>query len=149
MSSECYNHAVLLLSQREHSAVELMQKLAKKGHDSSTIEHAITQCRQQGYQSDERFAEMVLRVRVAKGYGPLRIQQILLAKGLKRPLVSACIEASKYDWFELAATVWRKKYGKSKKEVSEVTQKRFLHYRGFESSQINHALRSVLRIECI
>ena len=147
MPNECYNHAVLLLSQREHSALELMKKLAKKGYNSTDVRHAIEQCRQQGYQSDTRFAEMMLRVQANKGYGPIRIQQALLATGVERSLITACFDACDYDWAERAVMAWQKKYGKGNKKIAEVTQKRFLFYRGFELSQISHALRLARRVE--
>ena len=69
-----YKKAIDLLSRREHSREELAQKLRLKSGASDEIKDALLpelldSLDDQGFLSDDRFAEMVIRSRFAKGQG--------------------------------------------------------------------------------
>lgn len=63
-----------MLARREHSQLELTQKLTQKGFQERDIELLLEEFVQLGWQSDQRFAESYSRSRVHKGFGPVRIQ---------------------------------------------------------------------------
>ena len=79
--------AVKLLSRREHSALELRDKLAKREFDEDEIELAIDELQQGGWLSDERFAEAYIRMRQLKGFGPIRISMELNERGVDEGII--------------------------------------------------------------
>ncbi|MBU1629126.1 MAG: recombination regulator RecX, partial [Gammaproteobacteria bacterium] len=62
-----------LLARREHSKFELRQKFKVRQFDEESIETTLSFLASNGWQSDERFVEALVRERIARGYGPLKI----------------------------------------------------------------------------
>tara|TARA_Y100000739_G_scaffold158400_1_gene136807 strand:+ start:474 stop:851 length:378 start_codon:yes stop_codon:yes gene_type:complete len=124
-----------MLMRREHSKLELFQKLQIKGFDIDIINNSISKLVQQNNQSDERFAEDFIMMRFNQGKGPVRIVSELKMRGINTFNLSA------FDWFELAKEIRQKKFGNQLpldyKEIAK--QKRFLQSRGFNIDQINQA----------
>ena len=52
--------------------------------------------------SDERLVESLVRVRRARGFGPLRIQMELERKGIEPEMVECSVDFGDCDWIELA-----------------------------------------------
>ena len=133
--SKCYSAAMKMLMRREHSKLELFQKLQVKGFDIDIINAAISKLVKQNYQSDERFAEDFILMRFNQGKGPVKIVSELKMKGINT------FDLSAFDWFELAKEIRQKKFGNhlslDYKETAK--QKRFLQSRGFNLDQINQA----------
>ncbi len=133
--SKCYSAAMKMLMRREHSKLELFQKLQIKGFDIDIINNSISKLVQQNNQSDERFAEDFIMMRFNQGKGPVRIVSELKMRGINTFNLSA------FDWFELAKEIRQKKFGNQLpldyKEIAK--QKRFLQSRGFNIDQINQA----------
>ena len=133
--SKCYSAAMKMLMRREHSKLELFQKLQVKGFDVDIINDSISKLVQQNYQSDKRFAEDFILMRFNQGKGPVRIVSELKMKGINT------FDLSAFDWFELAKEIRQKKFGNhlslDYKETAK--QKRFLQSRGFNLDQINQA----------
>lgn len=134
-SSECYNAAMRMLVRREHSQLELSQKLQQRDFDDKVIAEAISLLVEQKYQSDERFTEAFIEMRFNQGKGPQLIKAELFQRGIQESDLSA------YDWFALAKQIREKKYGnESPEDYKEISkQKRFLQSRGFGFDHINHA----------
>ena len=133
--SKCYSAAMKMLMRREHSKLELFQKLQVKGFDVETINGSISKLVKKNYQSDERFAEDFILMRFNQGKGPVRIASELKMKGINT------FDLSAFDWFELAKEIRQKKFGnESSLDYKETAkQKRFLQSRGFNLDQINQA----------
>ena len=133
--SKCYSAAMKMLMRREHSKLELFQKLQVKGFNVCIINDSISKLVKQNYQSDERFAEDFILMRFNQGKGPVRIVSELKMRGINTFNLSA------FDWFELAKEIRQKKFGNQLpldyKEIAK--QKRFLQSRGFNIDQINQA----------
>ena len=133
--SKCYSAAMKMLMRREHSKLELFQKLQVKGFDVETINGSISKLVKKNYQSDERFAEDFILMRFNQGKGPVRIVSELKMKGINT------FDLSAFDWFELAKEIRQKKFGNQLsldyKETAK--QKRFLQSRGFNLDQIIQA----------
>lgn len=134
--------ALKLLARREHSARELKRKLAARGitddEAAAAVEHAIAE----NWQSDARYAGMLVRTRVSGGYGPARIEAELEVAGVPSEQVRAALDEAAVDWTALAAEVHAKKFGRPPKSSAErAKQYRYLQGRGFDSSQIAAALK--------
>lgn len=135
--------ALRLLARREYGAFELKQRLLEKGYDSAIAEEVITLLNTLNLQSDERFVESYVRRRVAKGYGPLHIQNELLTKKIKTELIQNEMIQYGEQWIEIINQISFKKFGTFcymqdiKKRARQI---RFLQSRGFNLHQITEAL---------
>ena len=101
----CYSAALKMLMRREHSKLELFNKLKLKGYDDEIIDSAITQLTEQNYQSDERFAEAFILMRFNQGKGPVKIASELKLRGI------SSFNLSDFDWFKSAKEIRKKKFG--------------------------------------
>lgn len=139
--------AMDLLARREHSRLELSQKLGRRfPHQRELLEDEISILETEGLQSDARLAEAFVRVRTSRGQGPVKIRMELRGKGVPDETISLALEQCGIDWFELVSEVALKKYGdhfrqenvsqraslKTKAKVS-----RFLQQRGFSFEHIS------------
>ena len=136
-----YDRGLSMLARREHSQRELRTRLEHDGHGEAEADEAIQRLGEQSYQDDERFGAMLLRARVAHGYGPARIRAELLSHGLKASGIDALIKSAAVDWNALALAQLRKKYG-SKPATDRVERGRraqFLLRRGFTAAMVGAA----------
>ena len=146
MSSEAftviYNKGLDLVSRREHSRHELMEKLTKRYPETSPmIEEALDKLEINKILDDERFAEMYINSRARKGFGPKKIEMELSAKRVDSTFISNALEAYE-TWLENAQKELKKKF-KDQKPMdyqSKMKQKQFLFMRGFSASIIDKVL---------
>lgn len=97
---------------------------------------------EEGLQKDGRYADIFIRSRAARGYGPRRIEQELKQRGVEQSLVRSALASAEVDWDELARDTRRKKFrGHPADAQARAKQTRFLEYRGFDAAQIRQALR--------
>ena len=133
--NKCHSSALKMLMRREHSKLELSQKLQAKGFDIVEVNSSISKLVQQNYQSDDRFSEGFILMRFNQGKGPVKIASELKMRGVDT------FDLSIFDWFKLAKEIRQRKFGDSSsldyKEMAK--QKRFLQSRGFNLDQINQA----------
>ncbi len=146
MSSEAftviYNKGLDLVSRREHSRHELMQKLAKRYPQTSLIiEEALDKLEINKILDDERFAEMYINARARKGFGPKKIEMELNAKCVDSILISNALGVYE-TWLENAQKELKKqfKHQKPTDYQSKMKQKQFLFMRGFSASIIDKVL---------
>jgi len=141
---EIRKRALGFLARREHSAAELRQKLEARGYSLEDIQSVLARLRDEGLQSDTRYAEAWVHHRIERGYGPLRIRQELREAGVDPQLAGACIEAADVDWTEQLRGLRQKKFGrKLPVDYSEqARQSRFLHGRGFSADDIRRLFRN-------
>ena len=133
--------ALNLLAQREHSKVELQNKLVAKGFDVAGVTKVVQELSQQGLQSDERFVEGYIAMRSRRGFGPLRIQAELCERGIVQELIKQFFQG--YDWFDLIKIVRRKKFGQElpRNFHDQTKQMRYLYYKGFNVDLIKLVLK--------
>jgi regulatory protein len=142
-AAELKKIAIDLLSRRDHSRQELAQKLKQKGGLDDDIQQVLDWCGAENYQSESRYAALLVRSKINKGYGPLYLSQAAREQGISKELLSQTIETLEIDWFALALAQYQKKYlGKPVEDFHE-KQKRmaYLQRRGFNGSQIQYALK--------
>ncbi|MDB9813384.1 recombination regulator RecX [Gammaproteobacteria bacterium] len=137
-----YNKALDLVSRREHSRHELMQKLDKRYPETDPIiEEVLDKLEFNQILDDERFAEMYLNSRARKGFGPKKIEMELHSKKVDSFFISNAVEAYE-SWLENAQKELKKKFKNNKPTdyQSKMKQKQFLFTRGFSSPIIDKIL---------
>ncbi len=139
---QAYDRAVRYLGQREHSEKELLAKLCARETESSLARQVLAELKALDLQSDQRFAESLLRSRVGRGKGPLVIRQELGRRGIDDNLVDEVLTLSGDYWIEIAVSAREKRFGAQlpgdRGEWSR--QARFLARRGFPSDLIYRVL---------
>lgn len=139
--SKIINYAITrYLAAREHSRHELLNKLLRKEHDALLSQQQIDKFSQADIQSDQRFAESLVRIRINKGIGEQRIRGELKEHNIAQEHISHAFEVQDVDWFGLVLKVYIKKYGDKPAPSWQEQQKRsrFLQYRGFSYEQIHY-----------
>jgi regulatory protein len=142
-SNRAYQTALHLLARREHSRVELNQKLMAKKYAELEIQAALTALAERNLQSDKRFAECYLRSRQQKGVGPLKIRQELGLRGISKEIIAELVQMADNAWFKLVRECWRRHFkGKKPENAPErAKQARFLTARGFTRDHINSLIK--------
>ena len=137
-----YNKALDLVSRREHSKYELIQKLNKRFPETMPIiEEVVKKLAVNNILNDERFAEMYLNSRARKGFGPKKIEMELNFKKVDSSFIAIAI-AEYESWTENAQNELLKKFKgvKPTDYNSKMKQKQFLFNRGFSSQIIERIL---------
>lgn len=138
-SAEIYASALTLLARREHSRLELQQKLLSRYlHQQILINQVLVRLEQEAYQSDERFAEAYVRMRQMRGIGSRRLRQELRMRGIEDHLIeSALISTNDEESLQHILHVWKKKFAELPMDAKEKQrQVRFLLYRGFRQQDV-------------
>lgn len=134
--------ALALLVRREHSRKELGRKLAERGIDAEAASAAVARLTGDGWQSDLRFAEMLVRSRVAQGQGPVRIKAELRTHGIDGDSIDAAMEAFEGSWGQAARDLLQRKFGVGR--LADSAQRRkaadLLYRRGFDGDTVRAAL---------
>ncbi len=133
-----YDKALDLLARREHSRKELKTKLRQRGYDGDEAAAALARLGAQHYQDDDRFAEMLLRSRIAQGYGPLRLRIELKSHGMADARIRELLEQADADWGALAAAQLRRRYGAAggADYAERARRAQFLLRRGFAAATV-------------
>ncbi len=149
-----------LLARREHSRQELFQKMQQKGYTPDLINSNLDDFIEHDWLSDSRYAEMLLRSRLLKHHGPVKIKMELKQKGVSELIIQQCFDSFSYEndtignqlmnnnplelqdlWPILASEALEKKFSTKPADQKErIRQYRFLQQRGFDHDQIRQAL---------
>ncbi len=136
-----------MLARREYSRHELRQKLTQKYRAEVSAELIITvldDLEAANLVSDQRFAEMLVRSRIAKGYGPGYIQQELASKGVNDTLIESELQELDINWLQQACDLVARRHadhGASQQAWQKAA--RFLQRRGYPSEVVRRALGNV------
>lgn len=139
--SSAYDKALDLLARREQSRQELQRKLARGGYAADESAAALDRLGAQHYQDDARFGEMLVRSRVAQGYGPQRIRMELRTHGLADAAIRQLLDEADVDWQANALAQLRRHYG-GRAAVDRAEQGKraqFLLRRGFAAATVRYA----------
>ena len=142
------NSALRILTGRDHSRYELVQKLKQRGFLPDIIEEVVLECERLDYVDDNRTSRVYIRQLMRKGYGAKRIRVELKRKGLsERPdqgVISQMI--SDIDELEVAGRIFKKNIKRFEREIDPRKRKnkiyRFLLARGFSAETIGNLLKS-------
>jgi regulatory protein len=147
--SEALQSAFRILARRDHITGELALKLRRKGYDRQAVDAALERCRDLGYLDDARTARMMADHLVSRGYGPLRIRQVLVQKGLEEALVEQVMAAgeSEDDQVRSAQKALEKKASRLRRQSDPWKRRqiayRFLSGRGFPSTVVNRVIDDI------
>ena len=127
-----------MLVRREHSTLELTNKLTAKEFDQDDIDAAIASLIQQNYQSNERFAAEFIQMRFNQGKGPIKISLDLKQRGIDQ------FDLSEFDFYTLARQIRQQKFGQVVPSdfKEKAKQQRFLQSRGFSFEHINQSFKT-------
>jgi regulatory protein len=141
--------ALRALSRREYSEFELRSKLERR-FDQQVVEQVLESLVADHLLSDERFTEVFVRSRIARGQGPTRIRQELRQRGIGDELVSHFLSFDSEFWLEHAREVAERRgsqLAETRSDDPEVRHRargklgRFLAGRGFPMDVISQILR--------
>ena len=133
--------ALKLLSQREHSRLELERKLAPHVEEGEDLGAVLDQLEAKNFINPERVAQSVVYRRAGK-LGTARVVQELRSKGLDDDTVRAAAEQLKDSEHARAWEVWQRKFGEvADTPQARMKQMRFLASRGFGGDVVNKVLR--------
>ncbi len=120
-----------LLAGREHSRFELRRKLAAE--DPQLLERVLDALAERGLQSEDRFAEAYTRMRLNRGFGPLRILAELRQRGIDEALIREYLPRDDAFWRGRMQQAAERKFGAEPPADRNARTKmaRFLQYRGF------------------
>jgi len=130
--------AMDLLARREHSQQELTDKLIRRFGCSPHIAPELARLRDEGLQSDVRFAEAYVHSRSQRLYGPSRIRMELRERRVSEEAIENALDASGIDWSQLLNDLVRRKFGRQ--PPADITERarrqRFIAYRGFNQFRL-------------
>ena len=136
-----YNKSLDLLSRREHSVFELIQKLKKRYGPNKLINDVIIRLQESNLLDDQRFSEGYIKVRASKGFGPRRIDAELQQRKVSEAIINQELSMIE-NWNELALAAFKKKFGNFQKDTKEILKaKSFLQNRGFSFEQIEFCIQ--------
>ncbi len=128
--------ALRYLSARDHSRKELAGKLLRFVKDGDNLDDLLAWLEAQGFLSDTRFAESLVRRRMER-YGNSRIKQELRNHQLTDVLPDGAMQELIDNEAARAYEVWERKFGELAVDPKErARQMRFLQQRGFSSEVI-------------
>ena len=133
--------ALRLLSQREHSRLELERKLAAHETEPGQLAKALDELQAKGFISEQRVVASVVHRRASK-LGAARVRQELAAKGLSGEAVAEAMEQLRATELARAREVWARKFGAPATEPKEkARQIRFLVSRGFADEVVRRVVQ--------
>lgn len=133
--------ALRLLSQREHSRLELRRKLGPHAESPEQLDQMLDDLEQRGLLSAQRFADSVANRRSDR-FGLRRIEHELGSHRLEADVVAPVLQRLRGTERERALAAWRKRFGQAPVDRSErAKQYRFLAQRGFTADAIGWVMR--------
>ena len=137
------NAALGLLARREHSKLELEQKLNRRGFSNVLIDSELEKLTEQELLSEQRFAEQFTASRIRKNQGPMKILAELGRRGIDRHTANRVLADSTADWPAMAAKIiagMGLDHDVDRQKVRQTIYRR-LHSRGYAHDHIKQALR--------
>ena len=130
--------AMDLLARREHSVKELLRKLCERYEETELIADVVRQLSEDNLVSDSRFAEMYIRSRIGRQFGPVKIKNDLRERGVSEDKIRFALNEANQNWLQLIQELSEKKYGKTMPSEAKETAKRmrFFQSRGFDTDCI-------------
>lgn len=136
MGPSLKGRALRLLSNREHSRLELANKLKQHAQSEEELSQVLEWLQRKGFINEQRVLESVVYRRAPK-LGYARVARELQEKGLAANAVALAVDELKQTEAERAQTVWLKKFKTPALTAADkAKQMRFLMSRGFASSTV-------------
>jgi regulatory protein len=142
-AQEAFGKALAALRRRERSRAELDEWLAKRGYEETHRRAALDRLEQVGELDDSRFARRYAEdKRELSGWGPERIREALMARGVPYEEVEAALDADSYtEQLDRATELLDRKGGDLDSDVARGRALGFLTRRGYEYEIAYEAIR--------
>jgi regulatory protein len=146
LAGEIRSRALKLLTNRDHSRLELERKLTARGYPPPAVQAVLDRLLGEGLLNEERLITAYISERLGKGFGPLRIRSELLGKGLSDTAISTYLDMDDDECLRLMTEADGAKFSDEAKQDPKTLAKRarFLEYRGFPT----HLIARLLRTDC-
>ena len=132
--------ALRCLSMREHSRLELTQKLKSFEEAPGELDRLLDDLEAKGFINEQRVLESLVHRRAGK-LGAARIRQELQGKGLAPEAVQQAVAQLQATELERAREVWRRKFAEPARTPAErARQMRFLASRGFAGDVLRRVI---------
>jgi regulatory protein len=143
MAAGAFELAVGAISRKERTVAELRDWLAAGDVEPAEIEAALARLIEIGELDDERYAERYAEdKRSLRGWGPDRIREALLERGIERPLAEAAAGGEgAADQAERAATLLRDRGFDLGRDEGRRKALGYLARRGYDSEAAYQAVR--------
>ena len=106
-ASDLWNKSLDILSRREHSVIELKNKLIRFNPDPNDLKDVIERLITSNFLDDKRFASAFIRSKAESGYGPNYISQYLTKKWITPDKYD--MYSMEIDWEDKCLTQFNKK----------------------------------------
>ena len=129
-----YNYCLYLLSKRDFSQFDIVQKLKKREVETDEIDRCLQKLLDNNLQSDKRFCESMLRYYSGQLKGPIYIKHKLNQSGVNQADIELAFIEADVVWFEVLERLILKKYGKQTDVLDwqeKQKRQRYLFGRGF------------------
>lgn len=135
-------YVLKLLANREYSEKEIRDKLASR-YDEDICNSVVESFLQQGFISNVRYSEMIIRHYVNRGYGISKIKFELMQKGVSAQLLQEYLENNEIDWVSKARMQLESHYNNIQDMDYLEKQKAcaYLVRRGFTANEAIKALK--------
>jgi regulatory protein len=134
--------ALRYLALREHSRQELRGKLAPHALEGDDLEALLDDLAARGWLSEVRW-ESTARAK-SRRFGPLKVAQLLRARGLGDEIIAAGLRAAGTDGAGSIEAIWRSRFRHTPVDEREkARQVRFLQGRGFPLDEIFRFLKTM------
>jgi regulatory protein len=149
VSNDTYVDALKMLARRELSEVQVRQRLARRGHDESSIDSAVARLKAEHSIDDARVAEAIARTETSvRRRGKRRVIQQIEAAGIAASLASRAADEVFRDVDPdalLSAALNKRLRGRERIADDREFQRlyRFLMAQGFEPDRILARLRKL------
>jgi regulatory protein len=146
---QALNRAIKILAIREHSTLELSQKLQRRGYDEDIVQRVIAECRQRNYLDDHRASGQLLESLKSKGFGIHRIRNELFRRGLPAsandsdPELGMSPEEEITVALQMALKKWKRLEDRTEPDKRRLRSIRFLRSRGFSEGAIMDVLKII------
>lgn len=145
---EIKDKALKLLSRREHSRLELRQKLLRRDFNFSEIEPVLDELAERGYIDDERFAEEWIHSRKnSRPRGRFLIRAELKEKGVSSDIIEDKLNSmiAPSEEVEMAVELARKWLRGKDRDQKSIENKlsRYLYRKGFSRDIIRDVISNL------
>ena len=131
-----HERALRLLARREYTRYGLASRLKQEAGSQAALEALLDQLECQGYLSDQRAAEALLR-KHAEHHGVLRLRQDFQQQGVPATIARSLLEEARAREVQAGRAVWARKFGQlPETAMDRARQMRYLANRGFSRSTI-------------
>ena len=132
--------AVDYLSRREYARNELARKLIANGYSVDEVNSTLDLLAEHGWQSDERYTELLINTRSRQGYGPQRIEMELRHNGVSDLTIQAQLDPDDLRWRDQLGILWRRKISNGRADIGRL--QRYFIRRGFQPYLIYELIKS-------